>query len=127
MTKRTELNAKVFQYILNCIDGEGYEVEFSTDTEKLQFLATTFKSEYCYPENLRYYGNVQKTLSNWFAGLPSSCNIDFENYKILEIAKSWECIPKNATEKQEDKIISNWFDWMANKTLQLMKKHKVTI
>jgi len=122
---RTELNKVVFAYILDAIDGEGYGQTFANDAEKLQFLADTFKSEFCYPENLRYYGNYVNCFANWLMGLPSCFNVDFENYKILELAKSWGCLPINATEKQEDKIINTWFNWMANKTFQLMKKHKV--
>lgn len=122
---RKELNKVVFAYLINCIDGENYGKTFENDTEKLQFLADTFNREFCFPENLRYYGNYTNCFANWLMGLPSCFNVDFENYRILELSKSWGCIPANATEKQEDKIISNWFNWMANKTFQLMKKHKV--
>ena len=125
--KRSELNKVVFAYILDAIDGEGYGKTLTTEVEKLSFLAATFKGEYCYPENLRYYGSCQETLKNWIMGLPSSFNIDYENYRIIELAKLWDCLPQDATDKQEDKILDNWFNWIATKTIQLMKKHNVTI
>ena len=120
-----ELNTKAFEYILNCIDGEGYGKILFTDKDKLQFLADTFKSEYCFTENLKYYGSYSKTFENWLMGLPSCFNVDFENYEVLRIAKIWGSIPENATEKQEDKILGNWFSFIANKTFQLMKRHNV--
>lgn len=120
-----ELNTKCFAYILNAIDGSGYGRELTTEQDKLQFLADTFKSEYAYPENIRYYGSFTKCFTGWLQGLPSSFNIDFENYRIIEIAKEWGSIPQNATDKQEDKILDNWFNLITSKTFQLMKKHKV--
>lgn len=124
--KRSELNKVVFAYILDAIDGENYGKICTTDTEKLQLVADCFKSEFCHEYNMRRYGSYQKCMSEWFMGLPSVINIDFENYRIIEIAKKWECLPQDADDKQEDKIIYNWFNWIANKTIQLMKKHKVS-
>lgn len=120
-----ELNNHVFNYILNAIDGEGYGKTLQTDTDKLQFLADTFNSEYAYKENIRYYGSYSKTFENWLMGLPSCFNVEFRNHAIIEIAKLWGSLPINATEKQEDKILNNWFNFITCKTFQLMKKHKV--
>lgn len=125
MTTTKQLNENVFAYIIDAIDGTGYGKELTTDKEKLQFVADCFKSEYAYPENIRYYGSYSKCFTSWLQGLPSSFNIDFENYRIIQIAKLWNSIPHNATEKQEDKILENWFSFITNKTFQLMKKHKV--
>jgi hypothetical protein len=126
-TNTKEFNQLAFNYIIDAISTDGYDIEANTETEKLQFIADCFKSEYCFPDNLKYYGTYQNTLANWFMGLPSSINIEFRNHAIIEIAKKWGSIPKDATEKQEDKIISNWFNLIAFKTLQLFKKHNISI
>ena len=123
--KRTEINAKVYPYLLSCIDGEGYGKELTTDAEKLQFVADCFNSEYAYPENIRYYGSYLNCFKNWLQGLPSCFNVDFENYRIIELAKEWGMLAVDADDRKEDKILENWFNYMANKTFQLMKKHKV--
>ena len=125
MTTTKQLNENVFSYILNAIDGSGYDRELTTDTEKLQFVADCFKSEYAYPENIKRYGSYQETFRQWIMGLPSCFNIDYSYCDIIRIAKEWGSIPQNATNKQENKIIDNWFNLIANKTFQLMKKHKV--
>jgi hypothetical protein len=126
-TNTKEFNQLAFNYIIDAISTDGYDIEANTDVEKLQFVANCFKSEYCFPNNLKYYGTYQNTLANWFMGLPSSINIEFRNHAIIEIAKKWGSIPENATEKQEYKIISNWFNLIAFKTLQLFKKHNISI
>jgi hypothetical protein len=123
--RRKELNSNVFVYILSCIDESGYDLNLITDAEKLQFVADCFKREYLFPANLNRYGSYQKTFGNWLMGLPSCFNVDFENYRIIEIAKSWGSLPIDATDKQEDKILDSWFSFIACKTFQLMKKHKV--
>jgi len=125
MKKRTDFNAVVFPYLINAIDGSGYDKQLSTDKEKLQFVADCFNSEYGHKENIKYYGSYSKCFENWIMGLPSCFNIDYANHKIIEIAKEWGSLPETPTEKQEDKIISNWFNFITCKTFQLMKKHKV--
>jgi hypothetical protein len=128
-TNSKAFNALVYPYILNAIDNSGYDSskKLTTDKEKLEFLAQTFVGEYCYPENIRYYGTIQDVMKNWIMGLPSSFNIDFENYRIIEIAKEWHSLRHNATEKSEDKIIENWFNLIAFKTFQLFKLHGIDI
>lgn len=122
-----ELNAKAFPYILSAIDTEGYDTTATTDKERLQFVCDCFKSEYCFPDNLKRYGSYQNTFANWLMGLPSSINIDFENCRIIEIAKEWGSIPQDADDKQEDKILSNWFNFIAYKTFQLFRKNGISV
>ena len=114
-------------YILNAIDGEGYEKILNTDTEKLQFLADTFKYEYSFPNNLKRYPNNQDRFKNWIMGLPSSFNIDFSYFDIIRVSKELNLLPIDATPKQEDKIIANWFNLIAYKTIVLMNKNNISI
>ena len=51
-------------------------------------------------------------------GLPF--NFEYENYKILQLVESLhEC---KLTDKEEDKILSNYWDHLAFKILQLSDK-----
>lgn len=129
---RSQLNKNVFSYLINAINLEGYGVEFkheaNTDKEKIEFVVNCFKKEFWHDANKLYYkNNIATGFANWLMGLPSVINIDFYYSDILELAKKWECIPKNATEKQEDTICENWFNWITNKFFQLASKHKIEI
>jgi hypothetical protein len=124
-TQSAQIDKLAKAYILQCIDGSNYGIVFSTEADKIKFLADTFKKEYGH--HLRYYKSWQITLANWIMGLPSSFNIDFKNYRIIEIAKEWGSISKNATDKQEDKILDNWYNFIAAKTMQLFSKHGITL
>lgn len=128
LTKRMMLDRTVKQYILDAICPDGYEdangkqVELKDSKEALGFVYKTFKSEYGF--NIARYGE-QGAFREWIMGLPSSFNIDFENYKILQIAVKWGSIPADYTERQADKILENWFNFITVKTFQLFRKYKV--
>jgi len=129
--KTTELNFKVRPYIMDAIDSDGYDITCNTDKEKLQFLYNTFISEYWHDYNKKYYkGNIQKCFESWLMGLPSCFNIDFENYKVIELAYKWGSIDEwNSTTRQienrKDFLCQNWFNFITVKTFQLFKKYKI--
>lgn len=110
------------QYILDNIDGDNYGIELSTDAERIQFLHDTFYTEYGWMVDRV---GESKALTEWLMGLPSACHIAFMNHEILQIAKEWGSLPENPTEKQEDKILANWFNFIANKIGQLFRGYRV--
>lgn len=122
--KTIRTNSKAFiekaeQYLLDCINYEG------TVAEKLQHVRDRFESEYNYPENKLYYPNTQVRLAQWFMGLPSAINIDYENYRIIELAKEWGSLSFDATERQLLAVLDNWFNLMAFRLIRLSEKHNV--
>ena len=118
-------NKLAFDYILENIDSEAYGITCENDAEKLAFVLDCFNKEVNYENNKRRIPNLQLRFADYLMGSPSCITIDFENYKILQIAKLWGSIPENATEKQEDKILSNWFNFISAKFFQLCNKNKV--
>ena len=121
-TAKPRLYAREENYILSCIDGEGYGVTLKTDSKKLQFLFDTFKSEYGW--SIERYGAF-KALQEWLMGLPSCCTIAFYNHDILELAREWGRLPVNATEKQEYEILEHYWAFMAMRILGLWNKYKI--
>ena len=128
-----EQNEKYFKYILGCIDNQDYcsaceepepKEELKTDKEKLGFLLNQFKAEKGHEiERVGFY----KAFEEWIRGLPSCFNIEFMNYKILELAKRLGTLNKNATESEEDKIINNYWNFITLKTFRLMKINKIEV
>jgi len=122
MSKSSELDKTVKQYILNAIDDEYCETETDYTMDRIAALKRAFYAEYSWMVDR---AGEQKALAEWLQGLPSAINIDFYNHKILELAVKWGSIPENATEKQEQKIIDNWFNFIANKITQLFHGYRV--
>jgi hypothetical protein len=134
--KNMTLDKTVKEYIINCIDSDGYDIPLDLMREahalnipfeeytkgKLQFLYDTFIIEYGW--SIPAHGEVG-AFREWTQGLPSCFNIEFTNHGILVLAETWGSIPANATERQKDKILENWFNFIAVKTFQLFKKYKI--
>jgi len=120
---RKELADKINKYILDTIDAAGYEdVVLTDDKSKVNFVMSEFEAIANYPDNIKRLPNEIDRFADWLAGLPSIINIDFENYRIIEIAKEWGSLSSNPTSGQQNKIIGNWFNYISNKFFQLHKK-----
>jgi hypothetical protein len=120
-TKKTKLKKECFKYILDSIDLSGYDLNPQNQEEKVKFVYEIFKSEYSY--QIKKYGtNEVRAFTEYLMGLPSCINIDFENYKIIKIAKIWGSISENATYWQEEYILNNWFNFISNNFFHLLKK-----
>lgn len=120
-TKGHELDKIVKTYILSHIDASAYqEQEPADDAEKIHFLYMTFQSEYGW--SIPRYGLVG-ALREWFRGLPSACHIAFYNSDIIQLAEKWGSLPKNASEREQQKILDNYWNLIANKTAQLFRKY----
>lgn len=123
-----DLNTKIYPYILDAIDADGYDVTPTTEAEKLAFLRDTFLSEKGW--HIERVGKY-KAFEEWLQGLPSAFNIDFENYRILELAKEWGSYPTKPTrrgqESAEQKLLDNWWNLVTVKTFQLFRRHKIDV
>jgi hypothetical protein len=49
--------------------------------------------------------------------------MDFSNYDILERAKKYGSLTVDASEKDEDKLLENYWRFMANKLIVLRNGH----
>jgi len=128
LTKGHELQKLAQKEIIDCIDTEGYDTSefdgsFMSTKEKVTFMYNTFISEVGHYEIPRV--GFQKALSSWFQGLPSACTIPWENYRILEMAIKWGSLPKDYTDKQADKLLDNYWNFMSMKAMQLFTKHNL--
>lgn len=122
MSKSSELDKVVKRYIISQIDADGYDDNPETVDEKIKFLHNIFLAEYGWCVDRI---GPQDALREWFMGLPSSCHIEFMNHNILQLAIRWGSLPENATEKQENKILDNYWNFMAAKTCQLFNGYRI--
>ena len=125
--KTTDKNHPVFAYLLNAVPTteeikNGWDKTAETTADRLQFVLGCFRAEKGY--EIARIGE-QKAFNDWLMGLPSAINVDFENYRILEIAREWGSLPQYAKPWQENKILNNWFNFITVKFFQLCRYNKV--
>ena len=101
-------------FILNSLDN----VNGLTREEKIKHLSNRIDSEY---GHLLKREGRRKTISEWLSGLPIA-SLPYSNWDILQLAKNMGSIDDNLTKRQEEKIIENYFDFMALMVLELEKE-----
>jgi hypothetical protein len=117
---------KIQDFLSNAISFE--DMPNLSNTEKAAQLKISLHSEGCFDAyNLKRYGTYQNCLSNYLQGLPSYIDIPFYYCDIIELAKKLGSLPEKSTEKQENKICANYFNYMSAKLIQWARRHKVNL
>lgn len=120
-----ERHVMIREYIIDCISTEGYDITAETPAEKIKFLVDTFKKEYWNAENMRYYKTFQNCFNNWCMGLPSSFNIEFENYKIIELGVKWGLLTADASEAKQQRFIKQYWNSLYMSAHNVAKHYKI--
>ena len=120
-TNSTKYQLNFSKYILSVIESEDLPSETMTNKEKVFFIMDRFIKEYCYEQNLiRYKYDMTKLLAEWLSGL--AINIPYTYCDIIKLSKD---LLETDTLKDEDKIIENYFNFMAIQIFKLANRlHK---
>ena len=102
-------------YILNCLDSEDDLIGKNLPRqEKIKYLFSRFNSEYGW--NIQRVGK-RKALEDWLSGL--AINIPCYHFDIIELAVEMGSIEENSDDAVQDRVIENYFSFMANMILLL--------
>ena len=97
-------------YILDCLDSEDDLIGKNLPRqEKIKYLFNRFYSEYGW--NIQRVGK-RKALEDWLSGL--AINIPCYHFDIIELAKEMGSIDENSDDAVEDRVIENYFSFMAD-------------
>jgi len=115
-------NSKKYQenfrrYIILVIDSEDLPSETMTDKEKINFVMDRFSKEHDHEYNKRKIPNNQKRFGDWLQC--GALNIPMYDDEVLNLAKK---LLETDTLKNEDKIIENYFNFMALQIMRLNEK-----
>ena len=104
-------------YLLESLDFDGYDLpKAKTNKDLINLFFGVFNSEMGY--DISRIGEY-KALVEYLSGLPSCINIDFNNHSIIERAKKYGSLTDSASESDEDKLLNNYWHFMANKLIVL--------
>ena len=120
-TNSTKYQLNFAKYIISVIDSEDLPSETMTNKEKVFFIMDRFVKEYCYQQNLdRHDNDMTKLMAEWLSGL--AINIPYTYCDIIKLSKE---LLETDTLKDEDKIIENYFNFMAMQIFKLANRlHK---
>lgn len=122
----TNMNTKatretIFRYILDSV--RDCEAEDMNDSDKAAYLWARFESEYNYADNRERIPNLQARVAEWLSGL--AIGIEYTNAGIVALAEEWQ--GRKLSDKQAERVINNYFSFMAFKVMQLCKAHGINI
>lgn len=118
-TNSKAARAVIFRYILDSVTDT--ECDGMNDSEKALYLWNRWNAEYNYAENQRRIPNVQARIAEWLAGL--AIGIEYRNAGIVALAENWQ--GRTLTDKQAERVIENYFSFMAFKLMQLWRTHGI--
>lgn len=120
---------QISEFIRDSIDNEYLRdatgLQVNNEVEQFTGLRAVYLSEYGHEVDRSK--NYQQTFASYLMGLPSCVSIPFNNYEILQRAVKWESLPTEYTEKQADKILENYWSFMAMQYGKAARKHGVNL
>jgi hypothetical protein len=122
MSKSSEMDQSIKRYIIAHITADGYNVKTDTIPEKVKFLHDTFMAEY---GDLIPRDGRQGAVKGWLQGLPSAVALPYINWEIITLAIETGGLEPDHTEKQAERIVENYFNFMAAKICQLFDGYRV--
>lgn len=128
---KDQYKSNMIKYVLESIYCTGYteekgefELHNLTDRQKVHYIGRRIKKECLHEYNLRKFNNNYKVIiGDFLRGLPSYINIEFENYKILELIKNWG--GSFDTAAAEEIYLHYYWDEVAAAILYLFNKYGV--
>ena len=125
MNKSTRIDRLAKLHIIEALrdklDDHEYDNAYTmTNKEVGQAGAKIFADEYQYRVD---QVGPQTAAMDWLQGL--AINVEYRNHAILELAREWGSIPPDATERQEEKLLNNYWRFMAVKTLQVFNGYGI--
>lgn len=127
MRLSSDQNKKYNEFILGAIIDDpkelGYSFNFSKSSNlnqsKLDFFFNQFYKEYQW--QIVRKGELQ-ALIEYLQGLPSTIHLPIYYNEIIELAIEHGSLSKDSSEKDQEKICENFYNFIANKLIQLKRK-----
>mgnify|MGYP003135248485 FL=1 len=118
----TEYKKNYKKYILDQLGTEdGLIGKDLSDDEKITYLFDRFNDEF---HHAVYVRGKHKAMTDWLSGL--AINIEYTDDAIIQLAEEMGSIDENPSEALENKVLENYWSFMANIILSLEPKEKVT-
>ena len=118
----TKYKKKYERYILAIVADKMKEEDIKkiNRNTKIYYLFDKFNTEYGF---MVARVGKQKAIAEWLAGLP--LNIPYIHDDIINLAVKMGSIDKNPSNKLQDRVVENYFNFMANMLLAIKPNERV--
>ena len=117
----TQYKKNYVNYILNTIDEDIHGWALINRKDKISYIFERFYNEHNW--NVKQQGKL-KAMNEWLSGL--ALNIDYTSSDIIKLAVDMGSIGENPSESLQDKVINNYFNFMAKIILSIEPSHIIT-
>ena len=117
----TKYKQNYVNYILDTIDEDIHGKPLINKNDKISYIFERFYNEYGW--NVEQQGKL-KAMNEWLSGL--ALNIDYTYSDIIKLAVDMGSIDENPSDKLQDKVCENYFNFMANIILSIEPSHAIT-
>lgn len=117
----TQYKKNYINYILDTIDEDIDGKPLFKDKDKINYIFSRFYAEYGW---LVEQKGKLAAMTDWLSGL--ALNIDYTYYNIIQLAIEMGSIDENPSESLQDKVINNYFNFMAKIILSIEPSHIIT-
>ena len=109
-----KVNYKLLEaYIFECIDFSEYPKQPKSKKEKACYLLDICRSEKRYNN----YNSERAIFVDWCYGLPTCFNIDYQQYKVLELCANFGLKPP----KNDHELFDFWYGQLYESVVYLSK------
>ena len=118
----TKYKKKYERYILSIVANEMKEngIKKINRNTKIDYLFTRINNEYGW--KMQQEGK-QKVIAEWLSGL--ALNIPYIHNDVVNLAIKMGSIDKNPSNKLQDRVVENYFNFMANMLLAIKPNERV--
>ncbi len=94
-------------------------IKYEHPPEPIEIFFSIFENEYGW--NIKKHGEYN-ALIDYLMGEPNAIHLPSWHHNQIELAKSFGSIPQDATEKEEQKIIDNFYIFFAVRLIKLRNR-----
>jgi hypothetical protein len=94
-------------------------LKYEYPPEPIEMFFSIFENEFNW--EIKKYGEF-RALVDYLMGEPSAIHLPSYHHNQIELAKSFGSIPQNATEKEEQKIIDNFYKFFAMRLIKIRNR-----
>lgn len=122
-----------YEYIADCMEIDC--VEDASVEEKLKNFVDAFEHFSTEWKRQNFPGTASR-IDDMLRGLPQSCSVDFETFRIFKLGQEWGYVSKDITTEDLDEIlgyrdarrfVNGWYRFIADRIVEMLDYYEIEV